>query len=189
LKQKSVSARSLTAQRVLTLPFKVSFCDVVIYEMRVPAWFARQQLNPVGYVQPKCTKTIISDILICTGKFQILGFHLNLSKGNFLNDGISPQWERQYSHSSSLTKLKRREEKPSCHQRFESSFPSLNCFRSLVFGCAIHFHSSFHCFLLWAYLCPAGFLGLMDLAIRPLCCIDNGPVTLANSFHLTSTNF
>lgn len=83
LQEKRASARSFTAQSILTFPFKASFCGVVIYEIRVPAWFAMQQLNGVGYVQPKHTKVNIADIFFHMGNSQILRYHMNLSKGNF----------------------------------------------------------------------------------------------------------
>jgi len=53
----------------------------------------------------------------------------------------------------SLTKEKRREQKPSCHWRFERCFPSfVKPLQSFVLGCGIGFKCSLHCFLLWAYV-------------------------------------
>lgn len=119
---KSVSARSLTAQRVLTAPFTVLFWDV-IYGIRVPARSQCSSWTPLemfSQYQNECSKHIL-----CVGNFPILGFHLNVSKGNFLNYGISPKWGWWFSHYSLLAKWKRREQKPSCHQRWECYFPRL----------------------------------------------------------------
>lgn len=131
----------------------------------------------------ECSKHIL-----CVGNFQILGFHLSLSKGNFLNHGISPKWGWWFSHYSLLAKLKRREQKPFCHQRLECYFPHLVQLLQKFSAWVCRLFSLFLPLYPTPYLCLTVFLGVMDLAKHLLFCINNGSVTLANPFHLTSND-